>query len=73
LLLKTCRLQQVNGDDPVRAATTATRIGTKLSYCHDPEFVIDLNIAQGCQGISAVRRKDVRSGSETMHDEHDNL
>jgi hypothetical protein len=57
LLLKTCRLQQVNGDDPVRAATTATRTVTKLSYCHDPEFVIDLNIAQGRWGKSATTRE----------------
>jgi hypothetical protein len=61
------------GITPFTQPATGTRPVTKLSYCHDPEFVIDLNIAQGCQGISAARRKDMRSGSETMHDEHDNL
>jgi hypothetical protein len=46
---------------------------TKLSYCHVPGFVIDLNIAQGRQGISATARVDKHCGSETTRDDHDNL
>jgi hypothetical protein len=64
----------VNGNDPVHAATTATRTGTKLSYCHDPEFVIDLNIAQGRWGKSATTREKMNvAAMKPMHDDNDNL
>jgi hypothetical protein len=53
--LKTRRLQPAVGVSRSAQPSTEIRPVRKLSYCHHPEYVIDLNIAQARSGISAIQ------------------